>query len=320
MDRITDSDIEDVLSVADYLGSCDEAFRLYITGELVSPARKEDVWRDGDSNIFRLEMPAVWEGRYRATKVIREQSSVAAGHLGDRSAALEIEDLRTGDVFMMDAEYITNMRTGAAGVLGARYLGPKEIRTVSIVGTGRIAKAIALCADEALRPQEIRCTSRKEENRTQFKNFLVDRIEARIEVADTIASCLKGADAVFTSVPTPRPILNEQDLPEGVHLTVIAGDPRTSQLFPELIQSREVVVDHIEQSKKSGDFLAVVKAGKRVRMAKDSKGNVLTIGDAATGRLEERRGKGLVAYFTGMALQDLHAGVTILRRLGLTHK
>ena len=63
--------------------------------------------------------------------------------------------------------------------------------------------------------------------------------------------------------------------------------------------------------------LAVADDGKRVRMAKDSEGNVLTIGDAAVGRMKGRRGKGVVAYFTGMALQDLHAGVTVLRRLGL---
>jgi ornithine cyclodeaminase/alanine dehydrogenase-like protein (mu-crystallin family) len=39
----------------------------------------------------------------------------------------------------------------------------------------------------------------------------------------------------------------------------------------------------------------------------DPKGGVQTIGDAALGRLEDRRGTGAMAYFTGMAIQDLHA-------------
>ncbi len=317
MEMITDSDIEDVLDVADYVASCDEAFRLYGAGDLVSPAREEEVWREGDSDYFQLRMPALWVGKYRGTKVIREQSNVTAGHLGERFAKLEIEDLVAGETFTMDAEHITNMRTGAAGVLGAKYLGQKEIKTISVIGTGRIARSVALCADTALQPQEIRLTSRSAENRAKFKEFLDGQVAAKISNTDSVVSCLEGTDAVFATVPTPRPILGENELPAGVHLSVIAGDPRTSQLQPEVIQRREVVVDHVDQSRRSGDFLAVADDGKRVRMAKDSEGNVLTIGDAAVGRMKGRRGKGVVAYFTGMALQDLHAGVTVLRRLGL---
>ena len=101
MEMITDSDIEDVLDVADYVASCDEAFRLYGAGDLVSPAREEEVWREGDSDYFQLRMPALWVGKYRGTKVIREQSNVTAGHLGERFAKLEIEDLVAGETFTM---------------------------------------------------------------------------------------------------------------------------------------------------------------------------------------------------------------------------
>ena len=317
MVRIPDSEIENSLSVTDYLDSCDEAFRLYGEGALLGPAREERIWREGDSDIFQLVMPALWTGRYRAKKIIREQSNVSEGRLGDRSAILEIEDLVAGSQFELDAEYLTNMRTGAAGVLGAKYLGREDIHLVSIIGTGRIAEALARCADAAFGLEVIRVTSRRADNRIRFKELLEGEVAARVEIVDSIPACLDGSDAVFTSVPTPEPILGEQDLRQGAHLTVIAGDPRTSQLEPGLIRQREIVVDHIEQAAKSGDFLSAAGTGKSARLAKNQEGKVFTIGDAAMGRLAERRGEGLVAYFTGMALQDLHAGVTLLKKLGL---
>jgi len=316
MVRIPDSEIENTLSVSDYLDSCDEAFRLYGEGALLSPAREERIWREEDSDVFQLVMPAHWAGRYRAKKTIREQSNVSEGRLGDRSAILEIEDLVTGNLFELDAEYITNMRTGAAGVLGGKYLGPEDIRLVSIIGTGRIAEALARCADAAFGPDVIRVTSRRLENRIRFKELLEGDVEARVEIVDSIPACLEGSDAVFTSVPTPQPVLGE-DLGREVHLSVIAGDPRTSQLEPGLIWQREIVVDHAEQAAKSGDFLSAAGTGKPARLSKDQEGKIFTIGDAALGRLAERRGEGLVAYFTGMALQDLHAGVALLKKLGL---
>ena len=46
-------------------------------------------------------------------------------------------------------------------------------------------------------------------------------------------------------------------------------------------------------------------------------GRQATIGDAALGRLASLRGQGVIAYFTGLAVQDLHASLTVLSRLGL---
>ena len=40
----------------------------------------------------------------------------------------------------------------------------------------------------------------------------------------------------------------------------------------------------------------------------------MTIGDAALGRLDALRGKGPIVYFTGMAIQDIHAAATVYER------
>jgi len=267
--------------------------------------------------VFRLELPAEWPGRYRARKVIEERSDVATGRLGERTAVIELEDMRSGRLAVLDAEQITNMRTGAAGALGARYLGPKAVRAVAILGTGRIARALALCSDCALCPVEIRATSRTAANRRAFERAVGHRVRAEVWTTDSVAACVDGADAVFAAVPTPTPVLGLGDLAADVHLSVIGGDPRTVQVDLDVLCARQVVVDHPDQARRSGDFRVADELGRyeAIGFARDAAGRVMTVGDAALGRLERLRGKGAVSYFTGMAVQDLHAAAMVWERM-----
>ena len=161
--KISDAEIAGILSVEEVVDSCDRAFRLYGSGEVLNPPRREEVRRTEGADLFRLEMPAEWPGRYRARKVIVERSDVSSGRLAGRTAVIELEEVATGRGAVLDAEYLTNMRTGAAGALGVRYLAASA-EVLAIVGTGRIARALALCADAALGPREIRATSRNPAN------------------------------------------------------------------------------------------------------------------------------------------------------------
>ncbi len=315
--RISDKEIEQVLTTGDFVASCHEAFRLYGSGEMVNPARKEEVLREGGQEVFRLVLPGEWKDRYRGRKVIEERSDVATGRLGDRKAFIELTELATGRRAVLDAGVITDMRTGAAGALGARYLGPELARSAAVLGTGRVSRALTLCLDEAVRPDEICVTSRKPENRAAFERDVGPRVRAALRMCDSVERCVAGAEVVLTAVPTVRPILRQQDLEARTLVCVIAGDPRTNQLEMDLMCSRPVVVDHVGQAERSGDFVAAASADRLadIRLVKGQGGRVMTIGDAALGRLADLKGAGAICYFTGMAIQDIHAAATVLERL-----
>jgi alanine dehydrogenase len=312
--KMTDEQIAEVMTPLDFVASCHDAFRLYGQGEMVNPARQESLTRQGDADLFRLVLPGEWIGRYRGRKVIEERSDVTTGRLGERTAVIELEDVQMGLQVMLDAEHITNMRTGAAGVLGARYLCAAPIRQVAILGTGRIARALALCADVALQPQVVQVTSRSAERRAAFARAMGERLQAELRMADTIATCVADADAVLAAVPTPHPILFRHMLKDGAHLSVLGGDRRTQQLDLSLFLSQYVIPDHAEQVLNSGDFLAAQHAGAAVMWVRDAHGVVQTIGQAALGLLEHWRGRGVITYFSGMAVQDVHAAAMAWRR------
>ena len=315
MDLLREETFAHRFSTADFLAACHQAFERYGAGVIDNPPRTESIQKRGALDYFRLDMPAEWPGKFRARKVIEEFSDVASGRLAKREAYISFEDLQQDRAWRLEAGHITDWRTGAAGALGLQYLAGAAIERVAILGTGRIARTLALSCDVLFDLAEIACTSRRAANRAAFAAAVGPDLRARLRVAASLEACIAGADAVLTAVPTPQPILTRASLAEVPYLAVIAGDSRTRQLAPEVLYERTVVVDVLAQAQKSGEFRFAAEQGQaeQIALARNAEGTVLDIGDAACGRL------GAVApsavYLTGMGAQDLCAAAMVYRRL-----
>ena len=315
MDLLREETFAHRFSTADFLAACHQAFERYGAGVIDNPPRTESIQKRGALDYFRLDMPAEWPGKFRARKVIEEFSDVASGRLAKREAYISFEDLQQDRAWRLEAGHITDQRTGAAGALGLQYLAGAAIERVAILGTGRIARTLALSCDVLFDLAEIACTSRRAVNRAAFAAAVGPDLRARLRVASSLEACIDGADAVLTAVPTPQPILTSAALAEVTYLAVIAGDSRTRQLAPEVLYERTVVVDVLAQAQKSGEFRFAAEQGQaeQIALARNAEGTVLDIGDAACGRL------GAVApsavYLTGMGAQDLCAAAMVYRRL-----
>ncbi len=309
MIKITDDFIEYNFSPADFVKNCHEAFIGYGQGIFTMPPREEKV--DG-SGRFTLKMPAKIPG-YNGYKFIEELPPAELGKLGQRKAMIRLKPDHAEEV-ELDAEFITNMRTGAAGVLGIKYFTP-QAKNIAILGTGKISKALALCADE-LGAKEINIYSRNPENRKKFKTEL-QQIGADIILHDSVKSCIAESEAILTAVPTPEPILFLKDLPPRVYISVMGGDSRTAQLDPEILKKGLVIPDNLEQCHKSGEFKLALEKGyyNEINFAQIN-GRMANIGDAATGRLKLDSGI-TVGYFTGLAVQDLTAAKMVYEKFML---
>ena len=315
MDLLREETFAHRFSTADFLAACHQAFERYGAGVIDNPPRTESIQKRGALDYFRLDMPAEWPGKFRARKIIEEFSDVASGRLAKREAYIAFEDLQQGRSWRLEAGHITDRRTGAAGALGLQYLAGTTIERVAILGTGRIARTLALSCDALFDLEELACTSRRAENRAAFAEAVGPGLRAHLRVVASLEACIAGADAVLTAVPTPQPILTAATLAEVPYLAVLAGDSRTRQLASEVLYERTVVVDVLAQAQKSGEFRFAAEQGQaeQIALARNAEGTVLDIGDAACGRL------GAIApsavYLTGMGAQDLCAAAMVYHRL-----
>jgi ornithine cyclodeaminase/alanine dehydrogenase-like protein (mu-crystallin family) len=315
--HIREADVSALVSTANIVSACDQAFRLYGQNQLLNPPRLENVQHTDKGDYFRLELPAEWPDRFRCRKVIEEHSDVATGTLGGRQALIHLEDLQNGKKIQIDADLLTDMRTGAAGALGLSYLAQRPITRVGIVGTGRIARQLARALDEVFTLEALCVTSRKEESRNSFNLAMAPVLKSTLHMAPSLRQCIDGADALLLAVPTPRPIITREDLHSDLLLAVIGGDSRTRQLAPDILETMPLMVDHLEQAKQSGEFLWALEQNRfrQIRFSRTQNGEVIHIGDAACGRLDEADERPRLAYFTGMGIQDLCAAVAVYQAI-----
>ena len=315
---VTDEQIQSLIGVTDAIDACRRAFEGVGRGEILNPARVQTIDVREGLDYFGLDMPAEWPGYCRSRKIIEEYSDVAAGRLARREAYLEFEHLITATSLRLDAGLITDLRTGAAGALGISYLASRPITRVAIIGTGRVCRHLAVACDALFTLEAIRCTSRREENRTTFASEVGPVLQAPLTMTDSIDACITDVDAVLMAVPTPTPIIDSAQLTDVDTIAVIAGDRRTRQVTQRVLAARPVVVDHYEQAQVSGEFDWAREQGveKEIALVRNPAGNVLTIADAACGRLPSTGG---TLYLTGLAAQDLCTAIRIHERRTATH-
>ncbi len=315
--EIDDTFITEYFGVEEAIDTCHQAFCLYGAGHVTNPPRIQSNTTTESGDHLRLKMSAEWPTLYSVQKTIDEYSDFASGQLGPRTATIQLTDLATGEVAVFDADHITNMRTGAAGALAIKYLAAAPVKGISIIGTGRVARALAACADALIKPEVISATSRDPANRNNFKNELKSRINASLVVTNSVDSCVAEADAILCAVPVSTPILNPNALTNRpLTIVAIAGDPRTRQLAPEILENSNVIVDNLEQARQSGEFLYADDVGRfgKIKLQRKTAECPYTIGDAACSNTPGDNSSSNIAYLTGLAVQDMCAAILIYEK------
>jgi len=91
----------------------------------------------------------------------------------------------------------------------------------------------------------------------------------------------------------------------------------STQVEPEVLERVGVVVDHLAQATRSGEFSYALKAGhfEQIDLARWPTGEAVDIGDAACGRLATLAKPPRLAFFTGLAVQDLCTAVMVYEKL-----
>jgi len=122
---------------------------------------------------------------------------------------------------------INELRTGAAGGIGAKHLTRKDSRTVAVVGSGVHAetqlKAVCAVRDISL----VKVFSPTETHRCAFGKKMTRELGIEIQVVNSPEEAVGEADIVITATASRSPVLDGKWLREGTHVTSIANGDKT---------------------------------------------------------------------------------------------
>lgn len=102
---------------------------------------------------------------------------------------------------LMDADWITQMRTGAVAALTIQTLQKKDAHVYAFVGLGSVAKATMECL-LAILPQDKRIVVKLQKYKDQAETFITQFADSRVtyQIVDTHEQLVQDSDVVVSAV------------------------------------------------------------------------------------------------------------------------
>jgi ornithine cyclodeaminase len=204
---------------------------------------------------------------------------------------------------IVDGNYVTWIRTAAAGVIGTLALARADARRVLVVGNGTQAEAQVVAHAWGLsdRSPEFRVHAPLDRDGSKEAAFIA-RLARRgipVERAGSLPTTALDSDIIVTATASTQPLLSEAFVAPGTHITAIGSDaPGKREIDDGTLTRAELVVDDRNQAALYGEaqYLPV-----------DVVNQTITIGEILCDRSLGRTSDSAVTLFdsTGIGLHDL---------------
>ena len=253
---ISENEVRDCLNMGTAIKSAREAFRGVAEGK-ISISRSVELGIRQYSGEVHVKSGYAENARVIGTKV-------AAGFYGNPKINLPssigvmlLFDISTGlPLAILDAGYLTDVRTGAAGAVAASVLARKNSKVVAIVGTGIQARMQVLALKEIYPIELLKVYGRNAQNRERYSSEMREKLDSvELQTFGTVEAAVLDADIIVTATSSTTPLVRDEWIHDGVHINAIGADSKGKQeLDPQIMKRAKIVVDNREQCVSVGEI------------------------------------------------------------------
>jgi alanine dehydrogenase len=247
--HINEVEVRTVLTMAMALEAVEDSLHKQARGEVVVQPRRRFELPKG---FYHYMAAADYAGGFVAEK----QYTYVAGKI--RFLVL-LYEMATGDLLaQIEADYMGQLRTGAASGVATKFMARRNARIAAIIGTGGQART-QLEAIVGVRKLELaRAYGRDVSRREKFCSDMAERLKIPVYAAGSAAQAIDGADIVCTATTASQPVVTGPDIAAGMHINAIGVNHAHKQELDEAAVGRAdiIAVDSIEQSRQeAGDLI-----------------------------------------------------------------
>lgn len=301
---LREQDVRYLMDMETSINVVEEAFRQLATDTTVNRPRQ----RVGGSGILLHTMSASaeylglvgWKAYTTTKSGARFHVAVYDNHSGRMVALIE-------------ADYLGQLRTGAASGVATEYMARPDASIVGVFGAGLQARTQlkAVCTVRKIKRAEVYC--RDEDQRAAFAEEMSEYCATEVvpvSIPDQVAS---EKDIVITATTSKAPVFEGRAIEEGTHLNVIGGNfiGKREVDATTIRMSNHVICDSIEQCRiESGEFADAVKTGAL------EWSQVHELSDVVAGRETGRARAEDITMFksVGLAIQDVAMAAKIIEK------
>ncbi len=228
----------------------EESFRRLADGTGVSHPRRR--LKLAEKGLLHYMAAADSKGGYVGLKIYTVSPSglrflvpLFSGHSGELLALIE-------------ANYLGQVRTGAASGVATKVLAREDARVAGIVGTGLQARTQLEAVALARKLELVRAYGRDAARREMFAKEMTERTGVRVAAVASAEEAVRGADIVIAMTNATKPVVEGKWLGRGTHINAAGVNfAEKAEIDAEAVGRADVIAaDSVEQSKmEAGDLI-----------------------------------------------------------------
>ncbi|KTD69431.1 ornithine cyclodeaminase [Legionella steelei] len=199
-----------------------------------------------EEEALTLTMPAyLTQDKALGLKVVSIFPKNSARNKPSITGFIMLLDASTGEPqALMDAAYLTALRTGAVSGLATQYFATEDAHHVAIIGSGVQAETQLQAVATVRDIKQVSIWSRNRNNAEQFAAKLANQYT--VNVYEHIPSAIKDADIICTATASTEPLIHLQDIQAHAHINAIGSHtPKMREISDKVLNHSVVIVDQL---------------------------------------------------------------------------
>ncbi len=293
---LTESDVRSILTMPLAIELVEVSFRRLAAGSAENHSRQR--LHVPGKTILNYMAAADAEGGYLGLKIY----SIAKG---TARFIVPLFSAESGDLAaLIEADYLGQVRTGAASGVATKFLAREDARTAAIIGTGSQARTQLEAIACVRKLGRVRAFSRDPQKRDRFAKEMSGRIGLPVTAVATAEEAVSGADIIATATTAAHPVVEGRWIAPGTHINAIGINvAHKSEIDPETVRRAEIVAaDSPQQSRRESGDLINAYGEDASKWA-----NVRELSEIVSGKIPGRTNRDQITLFksNGIAIEDV---------------
>jgi len=298
---LTEEDVKRLLPMKEAVRLMRTAFEALGAGDAINQPRRRLVLPTGS---ILHQMAASWRG-YFGTKIY----STHVKH-GAHFIFILYDAMTARPLAQFDANFLGQIRTGAASGLATDLLAAPDASTVGLIGSGFQAWT-QLEAMIAVRPiRSVKVFSRSPEKRNSFAEGAKESFGIDVRAVNSAEEAVRDAEIILTVTYAKDPVFDAAWVRKGAHINAAgANAPNRREVPAEVFpRARCIAVDSAEQARIEGGDLLLARPA-----AEWSEWPLCELADLVSGKAKSAKSSGDLTIFKslGLAVEDVAAAAYV---------
>ena len=305
------SEIKHLLDDVDLVSPIREGFIQYSKGKCVIPPVGELLFNNPPGDVH-IKYGYITDEKYYVIKIASGFPKNEKLNISNGQGMILLFDQKTGTplITLLDDAILTDIRTAIAGQICAEMFTNK-IESIGVIGTGRQARLQVIYLKNITNCRTVNVWGRSKKKSQKYKDDLL-KFGFEVRVSKSVKELAEKSNLIITTTSSEKPILHEDDIKLGTHITAVGADTASKRELDISIFNRAdlIIADSISQCKVRGEISHALL--KNII----SSDEIIELGSILSGKRQGRTSKDQISVvdLTGVAVQDLQIAKAIYEK------